>query len=505
MAKRFVSIWLPHLLTDYFSIREQSLIGQPLVLSYKSHGRMLVEAANAEARSQGAYPGMILADARALIPGLEVRNSIPDLAGQVLSRMASWCIRFTPVAGIDLPEGILLDASGCSHLWGGDEPYLQEIIHRINEKGFHVAAAMADTIGAAWAKARYGQPAVAATGLEILPPETHQQRLLDLPAIALRIDNTLWEKLQQLGLYKVRELVAIPRATLRRRFGTGILERLDQAFGKIKETLTAIEPVQQFSARVNCFDPVITATGITIALEKLLRELCEQLRLAGKGIRKAVFKGYRTDGKLVEVFIQTQQPTLRQHHLLQLFGLKIPSWNPDPGIELFVLEAVVTDDLQPHQEQLWTLKNAWEEEVLTEWIDKVSNRIGEKAIRRYLPAAHYWPERAFTTAPVSHPLPFAWPDHKLRPILMLPHPEPIEVTAPIPDYPPMLFRYKGKLHKITRADGPERIEQEWWLSQGQHRDYYRVENEAGERFWLFRSGHYDPEKTYRWFLHGFFA
>jgi protein ImuB len=154
---------------------------------------------------------------------------------------------------------------------------------------------------------------------------------------------------------------------------------------------------------------------------------------------------------------------------------------------------------------MWTGSAGLADFQLGELIDRLANRVGAEAIHRYLPDEHYWPERSLKLASsLVEKLTCIWPTEKPRPLQLLSRPDYIEVTAPIPDYPPMLFRYKGKLHTIINADGPERIEQEWWLEQGQHRDYYRVEDELGQRYWIFRLGHYQ-EATYQWFIHGFFS
>jgi protein ImuB len=149
---------------------------------------------------------------------------------------------------------------------------------------------------------------------------------------------------------------------------------------------------------------------------------------------------------------------------------------------------------------MWSVGNA----QLSELIDRISVKVGANVIHRFLPDEHYWPERSIKQSlSLQEQLTTQWKLDKPRPIQLLPKPEIIEVTAPVPDYPPMLFRYKGKLHKIKKADGPERIEPEWWIQNGQHRDYYAVEDEEGNRYWVFRLGHYDED--YEWFMHGFFA
>jgi protein ImuB len=276
--------------------------------------------------------------------------------------------------------------------------------------------------------------------------------------------------------------------------------------GNVEEIIDPVVTLSVFHERLHCLEPIVTATGIEIALQNLLDILCAQLQHEQKGLRSAVFKGYRVDGKIIQMSIGTLRPSCNSQHLFKLFHNKIDSLEPAMGIELFTLEAPLVEDLQSVQEQLWQHNNGLENAALYELLDRISGKLHGCEIRRYIPDAHYWPERSYKAAPSLHEnVLTTWRSGRPRPLQLLHKPEPIEVTAPVPDYPPMLFRYKGRLHKIARADGPERIEQEWWLQEGQHRDYYYVEDEEGYRYWLFRSGHYDVERTYQWYLHGFFA
>jgi protein ImuB len=175
-------------------------------------------------------------------------------------------------------------------------------------------------------------------------------------------------------------------------------------------------------------------------------------------------------------------------------------------MELFILEAPKVEEHLPLQDKLWQTAGALQDERLGQLVDRINSKIGSDQVRRFLPDEHYWPERSFvSTSNLAQKSLCTWRLDKPRPVQLLPKPEKIMVTAPIPDYPPMLFRYNGKLHKIIRADGPERIEQEWWIQDGEHRDYYSVEDENGNRYWLFRLGHYAEDKNTEWFLHGFFA
>jgi protein ImuB len=303
----------------------------------------------------------------------------------------------------------------------------------------------------------------------------------------------------------VKQFIRMPRTSLRKRFGQHFLTRLDRTLGYELEIIDPVVPVEQYEERLHCLDPIVNSSGIEIALEKLLTVLCSRLAHDQKGLRTAILKCYRTDGKTVSVDVGTNRPSHSVMHLFKLFELKLQQIEPGLGIELFILIAPSIEDYLPQQEKMWGEGGGLDDNRLSELIDRLAGRISMANIHRYLPDEHYWPERSFKSATcLGEELSTYWRNDKQRPVHVLPAPERIEVTAPIPDYPPMLFRYKGKLHQIIRADGPERIEQEWWLQQGQHRDYYRVEDEEGKRYWLFRLGHYH-EKKYQWFLHGFFS
>ena len=497
MARRFVSIWLRYLVTDWFTVRQPQLINSAFVLRTPSRGRMVVTAANAVAEAKGIHPGMVLADARAIIPDLQVLDDKPELIDTLLKRIAEWCIRFTPFTAINPPDGIILDVTGCSHLWGGDEPYLNDIVKRLKDKGYNARAAIADTIGATWAIARYGQSSV-------IPSGQQTDALLSLPSAALRVEADTIERLHKLGLRQIKDFIGMPRSALRRRFGNGISTRLDQALGLEEEFIQPVQPIVPYQERLPCLEPIVTATGIEIALQRLLEGLCQRLQKEQKGLRLASFKCYRLDGKIELVQIATNSPSYNLKHLFKLFETKLPTIEPDLGIELFVLEAPKVEEHAATQQKLWQPMWSLDNVQLSELVDRIAGKVGSNAIYRFLPDEHHLPERSYKQATsLQEQKTTAWKLDRPRPVQLLAIPESIEVTAPVPDYPPMFFRYKGKLHKIKKAEGPERIEQEWWLQDGQHRDYYAVEDEEGCRYWLFRLGHYDEE--YKWFVHGFFA
>ena len=497
---RYLSIWIPQLVPDKVIKIRPELKQIPFVIAAAQGGRTVVQAANKTAVDQGILPGMVVADARAIQPDLKIFQDKPGRAGNLLHELAEWCLRFTPVAAADLPHGLMLEITGCAHLWGGEEIYAQTIIAKINNLGYTVSIAIADTIGAAWALARYGK------GNLIIHPGAQHEALLSLPPAALRLDTAILDRMQKLGFYQLRGFINMPRSVLRRRFGQELLLRIDQALGQAFEVLEPIQPVSIFQERLPCLDPIRTATGISIALNKLLEQLCQHLLEEGKGLRSAVFEGYRIDGVVEKIEIGTNRAVRNITHLFKLFEQKIATITPALGIELFILKAPAVEDLSVQQESLWQALGGEEGSGLALLLDRIAGRVGKDAIQRYLPAAHYWPERSFRPAvSLYEKADIQWRTDRPRPVCLLAVPEKIEVTVPIPDYPPLLFIYKGQTHKIKKADGPERIEREWWLEQGLVRDYYCVEDEAGARYWLFRSGHYQDDHKPEWFIHGFFA
>ncbi len=499
MERRYVCLWFRYLKTDWFSRPQPELKAHPFVLRTLVHGRMVLAAVNAPAQRQGLVEGMALADARAMLPHLRVMDDRPDLAVPLLKRLAGWCIRYTPLAGIQPSDGLVLDATGCAYLWGGEEAYLKDIVQRLMARGYEVRAAMADTIGAAWAVARFDKQRT------IIPPDGQQVALQPLPPEALRLEADMAARLHTLGLHQIQQFMSMPRSALRRRFGVGLLHQLDKTLGYEIESFEPVIPPEPYCERLPCLEPIVTATGIEIALRELLTRLCTRLRAEQKGVRKAVLTCFRVDGHRQQLSIGTNHPSVQADHLFKLFALHISSVAPGLGIELFMLEAPVVEPHRGEQEALWRAHSPWDDEQLAALLDRISTKAGPETIHRYVAAEHYWPERSIRqSSSLQEESAADWRVEKLRPLHLLSSPEPIEVTAPIPDYPPLLFRYRGKVHQIAKADGPERIEQEWWIQQGQHRDYYRVEDEAGCRYWIFRLGHYhDPH--YQWFLHGFFA
>jgi protein ImuB len=500
MAKRFVSIWFRHLTTDWLTIRQPVLKGQPVVFAESDHGRMVITATNTAAEAQGIGQGMAVADARAVVADLQVFDEKTGRNEMLLKALGEWCIRYSPIVAVDLPDGLVLNASGCTHLWGGEREYLKNIVNRLRQKGYDVRVSIADTIGAAWANARFGKVS------PIIEPGAQGDVLRVIPSVGLRLEPEVLDKLHKLGLYNIGSFMDMPRSVLRRRFGYGLLLRINQALDRVEEIIEPLHPIEVYESRLPCLEPIRTRTAIEIAIKKLLEMLCFDLKSDGQGIRTAVLKCFRLNGRVEQVDIGTNRPTYHISHLFKLFELKIGNVAPGLGIELFVLTATKTEDVSLVQEAIWAGKQGLEDSAVAELLDRVAGKVGVKAIHRYLPDEHFWPEKSIKQASSLKEEPaIPWPQNRPRPTRLLSTPEPIDALAAIPDYPPKNFIYRGKRYNISKADGPERIEREWWMDEGEHRDYYVVEDDKGCRYWLFRLGHYSDEKNYQWFIHGFFA
>ncbi|MBS1644150.1 MAG: DNA polymerase Y family protein [Bacteroidetes bacterium] len=500
LQQRYLCLWFQHVCTDWYIRRNAALQGVPFVLAAPLRGRLVVTDSSAVASRLGIHVGMVVADCRARVPELQVLDALPNKAEQLLAALAEWCLRYTPTVAVHAPDSLLLNTTGCSHLWAGEPAYVKEILDRFHFLGYHVRAALADTIGAAWALAHFGQaPSILASGQQVAG-------ISPLPPAALRLAEETCTRLQQLGFHRIGQLLPISERALLRRFGSQLPMRLGQACGQVPEILPNIEVATPYQERLPCLEPIRLLPGIEIALRQLLEALCSRLHQEAMGLRTALLKAYRIDGAVQQVQIGTHKASRHPEHLFRLFQLKISSFEPALGFELFVLEAPLTEPLTAHQERLWAKEHAAEELLLAQLLDRFSGKLGSNIIHRYLPAEHYWPERSLVEAQsLQQTTAASWLRHRSRPMLLLPQPEAIEVTVALPDYPPLLFRHKGVLHRVLRADGPERIEREWWLGDtGPHRDYYGVEDEEGLRYWIFRSGHY-ATGTPEWFLHGFFS
>ncbi|WP_247894250.1 DNA polymerase Y family protein [Azospirillum sp. B510] len=497
-------MWLPRLPTD---ARERLLPPEsrrrPFALLRTERQRRMVVAVNRAAAALGIAPGHSLSDARALEPALEVAEATPEADSLLLGRIADWARRYSPWAAADEPDGVVIDITGCAHLLGGEPALVADLTGRLRAAGFSARAAIADTPAAAWGLVRFGGP-----------DDRRRERLDGLPLAALRLAAETAEGLHALGLRRIGDLHAMPRAGLAARFGAGLLRRYDQAFGRLDEPISPRRPVSDHRERLTFAEPIATAESIAGALRHLLGRLCRGLEAAGLGVRRLRLDVHRTDQRVDDepqsLTLGTSRPTRDPAALARLFAPLVERIEPEPGpgqgLETLVLSATETGPLAAIQ--IGT-DGEGSDDGLAALVDRLTLRLGERAVLRLVPRESWLPERCVAPFPPLEtlPAPKPWPVGHPRPPRLLAPPEPVEAIAPLPDDPPRHFVWRGTRHRVCRAEGPERIESEWWRPAGSLglavRDYYRVEDEDGRRFWLFRAGLYRPGETPRWFLHGF--
>jgi len=500
MSRRYLSIWFRNLVADWLTLKTPALTQIPFVLTQQDRGRTVITDVSQLAGKEGIQKGMTLLDARILLPGVQVINSRADRGPMLLKALAEWSTRYTPIVAVNGEDGLLLDVTGCTHLWGGERDYFKEIILRLSGSGYNVRGAMADTIGAAWAVARYGKIT------PLIEPGEQKAAIYDLPPVALRLSADTLEQLYNFGMLRIEQFAELPKKALYRRFKKDLVHQLEKALGSREEFLHPLELPVPYHARLACLEPIQTAVGIEIGLQRLLEQLCQQLEKEGKGLRSAIFRCHRVDNHVQQLEIGTTRPSHKASHLFGLFKEKISSIEPALGIELFTLDAPTVEPAKAVQEMLWGGPAGLEDIQIAEWMDRVLDKLGSGTVQRFLPAEHHWPERSQKSATsITEHAEISWSRQQNRAIRVLAVPRLIEVTAPIPDYPPMSFRYQDKLHERRKASGPERVEREWWLEEGEHRDYYWFENQDGRRYWIFRSGWYSEDDRSKWYLHGFFG
>ncbi len=452
-----------------------------------------------KAARDGLLPGMALADARAVRPALAVAEADFAADAAALTRVVRWCGRYSPWTAPCPPDGVWLDVTGCAHLQGGEEGLMAEAVERLQKLGIAAHAAIADTAGAAWAVARCG-----GARREAVPEGGARARLAALPVAALRLAPETAESLARLGLRAIGDLYPLPRPSLVLRFGRSLADRLDQALGRMEEPLSPLSPPQQLWARRRFAEPIATADDIRAATASLLDTLCRRLAAEGQGARRLELTLYRVDGTPVAARIGTARPSREPRHLLRLLDERLGEIDPGLGIEDMILSASLAEEQAPAQ---LSLERRGEEggDDLAALVDRLAARLGDKAVSRPVLAESHWPERAVRLVAPLDPAVSAKPQGAPRPVRFLRLPEPVEAVAPVPDDPPLMFRWRRIMHRVRRADGPERIAGEWWRGHAELRDYYRVEDQDGRRFWLYRAGLYRADVPSRWFLHGVFA
>ena len=454
----------------------------------------MVAAADAAAAALGLRPGMPLAQAQALVPGLAIHPAEPEADAEMLRRMASWCLRYAPLASPDPPDGIWIDATGSTHLHGGEAAMLRDLTDRFAAFGIEARAAIADTPGAAHALVRYAPPASSPI-MAVLPIE------------ALRLPQTVCDGLRLMGFDRIGQLAATPRAPLVRRFGTIVTLRLDQLSGAVFEPIVPVIPPDAIQARLAFVEPLLTGPAFSAVIARLATLVCSDLEHAGQGARRLDLLFERVDGAIPVIRIGTARPSRDAKHLARMLDERLERIDPGLGVE--AMRLIVTRTDTAHQTQMTTLADPTETPI-AELVDRLSNRLGPGRVFRNEPVESDVPERSVRRVPALQPgQKKIWPVGLPRPVRLLDPPQPVDAMALLPDQPPLAFTWRRVRHRVRYADGPERIAGEWWKRDGEMRsvrDYFRVEDEEGRRFWLFRRGDGEDPATgdRRWFLHGFF-
>ncbi|MFK3889152.1 DUF6504 family protein [Sphingomonas sp. NPDC079357] len=495
----------------------------PLVTVQRSGARVEIAAANEAARALGIGPGTALTMARAQVPGLDVREAEPERDAADLAALATLLARrWAPTVAVSDADGLFVELTGVAHLHGGEARFCRRLLRLLSRYGIAARIAVADTPGAAWALARFG----ARDTVQIVPPAGHGKALAQLPVAALRLDAAPLELLARLGIEAIGQLTALPRAPLVRRFGRAIADRIDQALGQLPEPFEPIVPPTRVVVEQRFVEPIATPEAIAHWLRELMQRLAVALAKAGQGARAVEMIAARVDGVPQILRLGFARPTRDAAHMLQLTLRRIEEIEPGYGIDGIALIVRRADPLGAE-----TLAPALADDAapdLAPLIDALINRIGVGRLWRIAPVESDVPERSWTrTAPLDPPqrethklraddvrhLDARTPDHPWhprwpRPVLLLRRPERIDhVLAELPDQPPKRFTWRGTTHRIVGAEGPERVAGEWWRRAPERmavRDYYRVEDEAGQRFWLFRRGDGLRSETgdLSWFLHG---
>ncbi len=476
----------------------------PTILVARTGQRDIVTAACPAALVLGLAPGMAAAHARALVAGLEVHDAEPDADRVWLDRLALHAARYwTPTAAVSGSDGLWLDLTGTTHLFGGEERFAARLLAFLKRLGFTARIAIAGTPGAAHALARYGS----ARSLS-LPEGKESEALAPLPPAALRLAPEALAAAARFGIERIADLYPMPRGPLARRLGRAAVERLDQARGFVPEPIVPVVPFELPEARRSLIEPIATAEAIEQVIADLLADLVAALRARGLGARNLVLRCDRLDTGTQFVTVGTAQPTRDAKHLLRLFRLRIGRIEPGLGIEAMALAARQVEGLAPAALGA-ALDPSRETPDLAPLVDALAGRIGDAALFRLGARESDVPERAIARAgPLARPA--GWPAWT-RPVRLLARPEALSaVVALLPDHPPRRFAWRGRSYAVVAGDGPERIHGEWWRRANELwavRDYFRVEAASGERFWLFRRGDAVTGNTgdLRWYMHGVFG
>jgi protein ImuB len=507
--RRILALWLPRLPTDRLLRKNNGApFKAPLVVSAKTGNALHIHALEAKAARLGLYKGQPLANARAMVQPLVIVPADEKADAALLDAIADWCDRFTPLVTLDAPDGLFLDITGAAHLFGGEAAMLAHVVGAIGGQGFAVRGAIAGTSLAAHALARFA-PAIVLPGGEA-------DAMAPLPITALECDDKILRALRHAGLKTIGMVAERLHSELSERLGKAFVTRLNVMLGAEERPLSPRRALPDLMAEQHFAEPIVTQDAIAASLLSLAQSLSEILEREGRGVRilEAVF--FRADGKVERIALKTGEPLRDPQIMMRLLRQKLDALadplDPGFGFDLVRLEAVLAEETKPGTISFDSNENARQQ--LRFLIDRLSVRLGEHRVQRFVPQDTHIPEAAGVAVPAQDrdsgsenwTLKRRPGDPPRRPIRLLERPEEVSAIASVPDGPPIRFRWRQCLHDVAHAEGPERIAMEWWRSAGLTRDYFRVETGEGQRFWLYRDGLYDQAGLApRWYLHGVFA
>ena len=500
MPRRYLALWFPWLPCERVRREAGHSCSTPLALVVRSGNALRLSAVDAQAARLGLSPGMTLADARARCPELESLPHDEQADTHTLERLTARMVRFTPTAASDPPHGVMLDITACAHLFGGEAELARQAIA---EAGFTARHAFADHAAAARALARFG---------------SGEGDIRALPIAALELPEDALSGLRRAGLTTLGDLAVRPMAALAARFGEGTVSRLRAVLGERDTPLTPQRPPVRLRAQVRFPEPIGRTEDVLDVIETLLAELSRQMEERRLGGRRFVVRLERTDGARRRLSVDTSVPSRDPARIVRLFRERIETLSdpldPGFGFDAVVLGVTRADPLDPVQSDIAGKASA-EAEGIAVLIDRLTTRFGEGGVLRLAARDTHRPEAAQRHLPALRARPKPWnePPSQPRPLFLLDPPQPITAMASVPDGPPHRLHWRGRTHRLVLAEGPERIAAEWWRKPDGHvpgeagltRDYYRVEDEEGARYWVFRHGLYDEAGNPRWYLHGLFA
>ncbi len=468
---------------------------------------MRVAALDTRALALGLEVGLTLADARARVPELAVLDHDPQADTALLDWLAEACDRYTPSVAVDPPAGLVLDVTGCTHFYRGVAGLVDDLAARLAALGLTAQMAHATTPEAATALAEYARDDVTA-----------------LPLAALRVAPDVRMALGRAGLKTLGAVAAIPAAALAARFGQDLPGLVERLMGRHDRRIVPRHAPPDVTVEARFAEPIATVDAALATIARLTGEAAVELTKRGGGGRAFTVALFRSDGHVARAWVETAAPTRDPAIVERLLRERIEALadplDPGFGYDLIRLAVPVVEPLAPEQIALPSLAAPPTSAAMTALVDRLSARLGRERVRRFAAADTHIPEQAVLELPaVAARAVGGWDapepgEPPLRPIHLFDPPQRIEAVAEVPDGPPRRFRWRRQMHEVVRQEGPERIAAEWWRRERGHepgkggatRDYYRIEDARGRRYWVFRHGLYGTEKPNPdWYVHGVFA